>query len=72
MHREKGRQEGLHLALELVHQLLHPLVVLVVLRLGEGQLLDPPLRAPLGLLGLHHTAVLVVKLGLQVLKGQRL
>ena len=70
MHREEGRQGGLHLALELVDQLLHPLVVLVVLVLGEGKLLDPPLGAPLGLLGLHQAPMLVVKLGLQVLHGR--
>ena len=69
MYIKEGRQGGRHLALELVHQLLHPLVVLVVLVLGEGQLLDPPLRAPLGLLGLDQAPVLVVKLSLQVLHG---
>ena len=37
---------GLDLALELVDQSLHPLVVLPVLVLLIGQLLDPALRLP--------------------------
>merc|ERR1719411_944893 len=58
---------GLDLVLQLVNQLLHPLVVLVVLLLREGELLDAASCAPLGLLRLNKTALLVVELRLQVL-----
>ena len=41
----------------------------MVLLLREGELLDPPLGAPLRLLGLHETAMLVIELGLKILKA---
>merc|ERR1719394_1262175 len=47
--------------------LLHPLMVLVVLLLREGELLDAASGAPLRLLRLNKPALLVVELRLQVL-----
>ena len=44
-------------------------MVLVIFILRECELLDPPLRPPLRLLGLHQAAVLVVKLGLKILQA---
>ena len=44
-------------------------MVFVVLFLGECELLDPPLGAPLRLLGLNETAMLVIELGLKILKA---
>merc|ERR1711911_381590 len=58
---------GLDLVLQLVNQLLHPLVVLLVLVLGEGQLLDTSLSPSLGLLSINQTSLLLVKLSLKVL-----
>merc|ERR1719232_888961 len=57
---------GLDLALELVDQTLHPLVVLPVLVLGVSQLLDVTLRLAEVLLGISKTSVLSIKLGLQL------
>merc|ERR1719277_434568 len=57
---------GLDLALELVNQTLHPLVVLPVLVLSVGQLLDMTLRLAEVLLGISKTSVLSIKLGLQL------
>merc|ERR1719341_1348375 len=47
--------------------LLHPLMVLVVLLLGECELLDASSGAALRLFSLNQTALLVVKLRLEVL-----
>merc|ERR1719411_1048280 len=58
---------GLDLVLQLVNQLLHSLVVLLVLILGEGQFLDTSLSPPLGLLSINKTPLLLVKLSLKVL-----
>merc|ERR1719411_139014 len=58
---------GLDLVLQLVNQLLHPLVVLLVLILGEGQLLDTSLSPPLGLLSINKTSLLLIKLSLKIL-----
>ena len=58
---------GLDLVLQLVDQLLHPLVVLLVLVLGEGQLLDTSLSPPLGLLSINQTSLLLIKLSLKIL-----
>merc|ERR1719222_577701 len=58
---------ALHLVLQLVNQLLHPLVVLVVLLLRECELLDAPSSTALRLFSLDKTALLVVELGLEVL-----
>ena len=44
-------------------------MVFVILLLGECELLDSPLSAPLRLLGLNETAMLVIKLGLKILKA---
>ena len=44
-------------------------MVFVILFLGECELLDSPLSAPLRLLGLHETAMLVIELGLKILKA---
>merc|ERR1739846_156771 len=55
---------ALHLVLQLVNQLLHPLVVLVVLLLRECELLDAPSSTALRLFSLDKTALLVVELGL--------
>merc|ERR1719288_18784 len=57
---------GLDLALELVDQTLHPLVVLPVLVLGVGQLLDVTLGLAEVLLGISKTSVLSIKLRLQL------
>merc|ERR1719282_2138348 len=57
---------GLDLALELVDQTLHPLVVLPVLVLGVGQLLDLTLGLAEVLLGISKTSVLSIKLRLQL------
>ena len=59
---------GLDLVLQFVHQLLHPLVVLVVLILLEAELLDPALKAAVVLLSLHQAALFVVQLGLKLLE----
>merc|ERR1719264_2125911 len=56
----------LDLALELVNQSLHPLMVLAVLILLVGQLLDPPLGLAHVLLGVALAPVLSIKLGLQL------
>merc|ERR1719190_36757 len=57
---------GLDLALELVDQTLHPLVVLPVLVLGVGQLLDVTLGLAEVLLSISKTSVLSIKLRLQL------
>merc|ERR1711971_109059 len=57
---------GLDLALELVNQSLHALIVLPVLVLGVGQLLDAPLRLAEVLLSVSKASVLCVQLGLQL------
>ena len=56
---------GLDLALELVDQSLHSLVVLPVLVLLVGQLLDPALRLPHVLLSIALAPVLSIKLRLK-------
>merc|ERR1719220_1364512 len=56
----------LDLALELVNETLHPLVVLPVLVLLVGQLLDVPLRLAEVLLGVSRAAVLCIHLGLEL------
>merc|ERR1711884_851152 len=57
---------GLHLALQLVDQSLHALVVLAVLVSGEGQLLDGPLGLAQVLGHVSMAPVLGVKLGLEL------
>merc|ERR550532_1796225 len=57
----------LDLVLQLVNQLLHPLVVLLVLVLGEGQLFDTSLSPSLRLLSIDKASLLLIKLTLQVL-----
>ena len=57
---------GLDLALELVNQSLHALIVLPVLVLGVGQLLDAPLGLAEVLLSVSKASVLCVQLGLQL------
>merc|ERR1719346_128533 len=57
---------GLDLALQLVDQSLHALVVLPVLFLGVGQLLDLPLGLAEVLLAVSIAPVLGVQLGLQL------
>ncbi len=54
------------LALELVDEGLHPLVVLPVLLLLEGQLLDPPLTSAQILLRIAVAPALSVQLRLQL------
>ena len=44
-------------------------MVFVILFLGESELLDPPLGAPLRLLRLNETSMLVIKLGLKILQA---
>merc|ERR1719186_137366 len=56
----------LDLALKLVNECLHPLVVLPVLVLLVGQLLDVPLRLAQVLLGVSATPVLSIHLGLKL------
>merc|ERR1719411_1581794 len=58
---------ALDLVLEFVDQLLHPLVVLLVLLLGEGKLLHTALSSSLRLLGLNKTSLLLIKLPLKIL-----
>merc|ERR1719225_177051 len=57
---------GLHLALQLVDQRLHPLVVLTVLVSGEGQLLDGPLGLAQVLRHVSEAPALSVKLRLKL------
>merc|ERR1719220_2735697 len=57
---------GLHLALELVDQSLHPLVVLPVLITSKGQLLDGPLRLAEVLVDISEAPGLSVQLGLEL------
>ena len=57
---------GLDLALQLVNESLHPLVVLPVLVLLVAQLLDLALRLAHVLLGIGHAPVLGVQLGLKL------
>merc|ERR1712111_66153 len=57
---------GLDLALELVNQTLHALVVLPVLLLGVGQLLDLALGLAEVLLAVSVTSVLSIKLRLKL------
>merc|ERR1712061_694140 len=57
---------GLDLALQLVDQSLHPLVVLPVLVLLVAQLLDLTLRLAHVLLGISHTPVLSIQLRLKL------
>merc|ERR1719195_648767 len=57
---------GLDLALQLVNQSLHALVVLPVLLLGVGQLLDLPLGLAEVLLAVSVAPVLGVQLGLEL------
>merc|ERR1719500_1106356 len=57
---------GLDLALELVDESLHPLVVLPVLVLLVSQLLDVPLRLAQVLLGVSAPAVLSIHLRLEL------
>merc|ERR1719189_1539099 len=57
---------ALDLALELVDEGLHALVVLAVLVSLEGQLLDLALALPQVLLGISQTSVLGVQLGLEL------
>merc|ERR1711936_991943 len=57
---------GLHLALELVNQSLHPLVVLPVLITSKGQLLDGPLRLAEALVDISEAPGLGVQLGLEL------
>merc|ERR1719481_2194264 len=52
---------GLHLALQLLDQALHPFVVLPVLLLSVGQLLDLALRPAEVLLGISKAAVLSIQ-----------
>ncbi len=54
------------LGLELVNEGLHPLVVLPVLLLLEGQLLDPPLASAQVLLRIAVASALRVQLRLQL------
>merc|ERR1711963_1244128 len=57
---------GIDLALELVNQSLHALLVLLVLVNGVGQLLDVTLRLAQVLGSISKTSVLSVKLGLKL------
>merc|ERR1719150_148233 len=57
---------GLDLALQLVNETLHALVVLLVLVRSEGELLDGPLRLPEILLSIAQSAGLSIHLGLQL------
>jgi hypothetical protein len=57
------------LGLELVNEGLHPLVVLPVLLLLEGQLLDPPLASAQVLLRIAVAPALCVQLRLQLPVG---
>merc|ERR1712218_635812 len=57
---------GLHLALQLVDQSLHPLVVLPVLITSEGQLLDGPLRLAEVLVDISEAPGLSVQLRLKL------
>merc|ERR1719474_1939835 len=57
---------GLHLALKLVDEGLHPLVVLAVLIGGKGELLDGPLELAKVLGYISVAPVLSVKLGLKL------
>merc|ERR1711963_202175 len=57
---------GLDLALELVDQGLHPLLVLLVLVNGVGQLLDVSLGLAEILLGISKASVLSIQLGLEL------
>merc|ERR1719323_1826018 len=56
----------LDLVLELVNQFLHPLMVLVVLLLLEGQLLDPPVNTTLVLLGINQAPLFLIELALEL------
>merc|ERR1712173_438789 len=64
---DQKNHERMQELVDKLHQLLHPLVVLLVLVLGEGQLLHPPLGSSLGLLGIHQASLLVIELALEVL-----
>merc|ERR1719402_871513 len=57
---------GLHLALQLVNQGLHPLVVLAILVAGKGQLLDGPLGLAEVLGDVSKAPGLGVQLGLEL------
>merc|ERR1719461_365193 len=58
---------ALHLVLQFVNQLLHTFLVLLVLILGEGQLLDTSLSSSVGLLSVNKTSLFIIKLTFKIL-----